>query len=305
MLQPWRHPVLIEHWARRGVTMVSLDRVPRLPQAHGLDPTTTQARIVGRQAVLLAEQHFGGSFPMIASDGVVRPVSVLVLGAGAVGLQAMSSAHLLDADVTGYTGRQGGRAAITSRGARFLDLGSSLTDWNGIRWELRDQERQARQHALDIRIGQFDVVITAAGTPGRRPPRLVDSQAIARMRPGSVIVDIASSRYGGNVAGSRPGTTLTVPPGVSLIGAANLASLVPGLASEYFADNVVMTLLRLCVTGRPLVDLSDPLWSAMVLGHRGRSVLRHPDGSVPSQRPILLRSPVPTSVKALRPATRE
>jgi NAD(P) transhydrogenase subunit alpha len=272
LLQPWRHPVLIEYWAGRGVTMLSLDRVPRIPEARRMDATTTQSRIAGREAVLLAERHFGGGFPMIGLDGRVRPVSVLVLGAGVVGLQAMSSARLLGADVTGYTGRASGRAAIAARGARFLELGSPLVDGYGVRRELGAQERRARRHALDVRISQFDVVITAAGTPGRRPPLLVGDRAIAGMRPGALVIDIAASRHGGNVAGSRPGGTRIVPPGVRLIGAGNLPSEVPGLASEYLADNVVATLRRLCDTGRPYVDPADPLWSRIVLGRHGRLI---------------------------------
>jgi hypothetical protein len=159
---------------------------------------------------------------------------------GSAGSQRLSSALLLDADVTGYTGRAGGRAAVTSRGARFLDVGGALMDGDDL-----PQERS-------------------------RPPRLVSAAAIAVMRPRSVIVDIAAGRYGGNVIGTTPGTTVTVPPGVRLIGAENLPSRAPGLASEYYADNVVMALRRLCATGEPLVALSDPVWSATVLGHSGQ-----------------------------------
>lgn len=271
MLQPWRHPALIEHWVRRGVTMLSLDLLPPVPQARRMDAATVQARIAGRQAVLLAEKHFGGCFPMIAPDGTVRPIRLLVLGAGAIGLQAMSSARLLGADVTGYTGRADGAAVIASAGGRLLELGSSLVTEDGLRRELGEQERRARRHALDIRIGQFDAVITAAGTPGRRPPRLVSASAIAGMRPGSVLVDVAASRYGGNVAGSRPNSVFTSPHGVRVIGAGNLPSQVPGLASEYYADSVAAALCWLCATGSPVVDLTDPVGSVIVLGHRGRA----------------------------------
>lgn len=287
VLQPWRHPVLIEHWARRGVSMVSLDRVPRIPEAQGIDATTTQSRIAGRQAVLLAEHHFGGYFPMIGLDGRIRPTTVLVLGAGVVGLQAMATAQLLGADVTGYTGKAYGRAAITARGARFLELGSPLVDEYGVRREPSEQERRARRHALDARIGQFDVVITAAGTPGGRPPLLVSERAIAGMRPGAVVVDVAASRYGGNVAGSRPGGMTVAAPGVRLIGAGNLPSQVPGLASEYYADSIVATVRRLCETGKPDIDLADPLWSRIVLGHGGELV-----------RPALPAAAVATGTRA-------
>lgn len=282
MLQPWRHQTLIEHWARRGVTMVSLDRAPRLPEAPGIDPTPTQARIAGREAVLLAEEQFGGRFPMIASNGALRPVSVLVFGAGTVGLQAMSSARLLEADVTGYTGRSGGRAVVASRGARFLDVDRALVGGDDLPRELGDPELLARRHELDTRISQFDVVITAVGSPGSYRPRLVSAAAIAGMRPGSVIVDVAASGHGGNVIGSRPGTTVTVPPGVRLIGAENLPSRAPALASEYYADNVVMALRRLCATGEPRVALSDPVWSATVLASPGRPVRLKPATPLPA-----------------------
>jgi NAD(P) transhydrogenase subunit alpha len=270
MLQPWRHPALIEYWVRRGITMLSLDLLPPIPQARRMDAATVQARIAGRQAALLAEEHFGGSFPMIAPDGAVRPVRLLVLGAGTIGLQAMSTARLLGADVTGYTGRADGPAVIASSGGRLLELGSPLVAENGARRELGEQERRARRHALDIRIGQFDAVITAAGTPGRRPPRLVSPSAIAGMRPGSVVVDVAASRYGGNVAGSRPNSVVTSARGVRVIGAGNLPSRVPGLASEYYADSVTAALSWLCATGEPVVDTTDPVGSVIVLGQHGR-----------------------------------
>ena len=304
-LQPGRHRALMEHWLRRGVIMISLDRAVRAAGAPGIDPTLTQARITGRQAVLLAERHFGGSFPMMAPDGQVRPVSLLVLGAGMVGLQGMSTARLLGADVTGYSGRPGGPAAIAARGAHFLRLGASLISQDGVRRvrrELGDQERVARRHALDIRVGQFDVVITAAGAPSDRPPRLVSVEAIERMRPGLVIIDVAAGQYGGNVAGSRPGRTITVPPGVRLIGATNLPSQAPGLASEYYSDNMVAALCRLCSTGEPLVELGDPLWSGMVLGHEDRPVRPDPVVSVPLQRPTPERSPRCTPVSLPAPA---
>ncbi len=290
MLQPWRHPVLIDRWLRRDVTLVSLDRVPPVPAAVGLDPTTVQARITGRQAVLLAETPFGGSFPMMTATGEVRPVRVLVLGGGVIGLQAMSTAGLLGADVTGYTGRPGGAAAIMARGARVLRLGASRLDEYGFPRELTNQERLARRHLLDVRIREFDVVITAAGRPGSRPPRLVSAEAIAGMRPGSVIVDVAAGRYGGNVAGSRPGVAITVRPGVRLIGARNLPSQAAGLASEYYADAVVNAIRRLCPDGEPVVDLADPLWSSMVLGRP------EPVVSVPRQRTegLPARDPRPT-----------
>lgn len=296
MLQPWRHPVLIDRWLRRGVTMVSLDRVPPIPETVGLDPVTVQARITGRQAVLLAEAPFGGSFPMMTATGEVRPVRVLVLGGGVIGLQAMSTAGLLGADVTGYTGRPGGAAAIMARGARVLRLGASRLDEYGVPRELTNQERLARRHLLDVRIRAFDVVITAAGRPGSRPPRLVSAEAIAGMRPGSVIVDVAAGRYGGNVSGSRPGVAITVRPGVRLIGARNLPSQAAGLASEYYADTMVTAIRRLCPDGEPVVDLAGPPWSAMVLGQPGRSIEPEQTVSVPSQRAEALpaRDPLPT-----------
>jgi NAD(P) transhydrogenase subunit alpha len=300
MLQRWRHPVLIEHWARRGVGLVALDSRTRIAEEHGMEATTTQGRIAGREAARLAERQFGGHFPMMTSEGRVRPVSVLVLGAGAVGLQAMSTARLLGAQVTGYTGSADGRRVIASRGARFLELGSPLVDRRGVRREPGDQERRARQHLLDARIRQFDVVITAAGTPGRRPPRLVTERAIAGMRPGSVVVDVAASRYGGNVAGSRPGTTTTAPSGIRLIGAGNLAAETPRLASEYYADTVVATVRYLCASGEPLLDVSQPLWSAMVLGHNGRMAGPPPVARRTDQPRPRTRVPAPRAVVADR-----
>ena len=143
----------------------------------------------------------------MTAAGTTRPALVLVIGAGVAGLQAIGTARRLGAIVTGYDVRDAARSDVLSTGASFLDLGievSAVGD-GGYARELTAQERSAQQDALNAAMSKFDIVITTAQVPGRRPPLLVSSTALAGMRAGSVVVDLGSSPLGGNVEGSKPG----------------------------------------------------------------------------------------------------
>jgi NAD(P) transhydrogenase subunit alpha len=208
---------------------------------------------------------------LITAAGTVKPATVLVLGAGVAGLQAIGTARRLGAVVTGYDVRPEARAEVLSVGARFLELGGAVEALGagGYARELTAAERQDQQKALDERIPAFDVVITTAAVPGRRPPLLVTAAALAGMRAGSVVVDTAAGPLGGNVALSQPGTTVTVPPGVLVVGAGNLPSAMPAAASAAYARNVQAALALLLPDGEPQLDLGDELQAAMVVCRDG------------------------------------
>ena len=273
LLDPLTHPSRTGAWARQGVTAVSLDLLPRtLSRAQPMDALTSQASVAGYKAVLVAANTYAGYFPMlITAAGTVKPATVLVLGAGVAGLQAIGTARRLGAVVTGYDVRPEARAEVLSVGARFLELGGAVEAGGagGYARELTSSERQDQQGALDERIPAFDVVITTAAVPGRRPPLLVTETALARMRTGSVVVDTAAGPLGGNVALSRPDTTVTVPPGVLVVGAGNLPSAMPAAASAAYARNVQAALTLLLPDGEPHLDMSDELQAAMVVCRDG------------------------------------
>jgi proton-translocating NAD(P)+ transhydrogenase subunit alpha len=273
VLQPLARPGVIAAWAERGVSAISLDLLPRtLSRAQAMDALTSQANLAGYKAALVAADAYDGYFPMLmTAAGTIRPATVLVLGAGVAGLAAIGTARRLGAVVTAYDVRPQARAEVRSVGARFLDLDTELdaSGGGGYARELTAAERVAQQRALDERISGFDIVITSAAVPGRRPPLLVTEAALRAMRPGSVVVDTAAGPLGGNVAGSEPDTTITVPPGVTVIGAGNLPASMPRTASTAYAHNVTALLATVIRDGELRLDLAEEVQAATLVCHGG------------------------------------
>jgi NAD(P) transhydrogenase subunit alpha len=207
---------------------------------------------------------------LMTAAGTTRPATVLVLGAGVAGLQAIATAKRLGARITGYDVRAEARGDVLSLGATFLDLGGvSVASEGGYARTLTPEESAAQQRALVEAIGGFDVVITTAQVPGRRPPVLVPREALDLLRPGSVIVDIAASPLGGNVDGSIPDMTIVTERGVTIVGAGNLPSQVPRAASTAYARNVTALLGLLIRDGALNVDLQDEVLQGLVVTHDG------------------------------------
>ena len=205
LLRPLVQRELARQLAELGVTAISLDGLPRtVSRAQSMDALTSQANVAGYKAVLVAADTFGRFFPMlITAAGTSRPTSVLVLGAGVAGLQAMGTGRRLGAVVTGYDVRPETRDQIESVGARFLELGSvgSAADEGGYARALTPEEQAAQQTELAAQIARFNIVITTAQVPGRWPPLLVTAEAVKGLQAGSVVVDLAASSLGGNVEG--------------------------------------------------------------------------------------------------------
>jgi NAD(P) transhydrogenase subunit alpha len=211
---------------------------------------------------------------LTTAAGTTRPASVLVLGAGVAGLQALATARRLGAVATGSDVREAARADVLSTGAAFLDLGAQATGAGGYARELSEEERAAQQQRVAEAIGRFDVVITTAQVPGRRPPVLVDEAALAALKPGSVVVDLASGPLGGNVAGSVPDSTVTTANAVTVIGAGSLPSRAPRASSTAFSRNLCSLLATLVVDGRVTLDLEDEVVAGLLVTHDGEVV--HP-----------------------------
>jgi NAD(P) transhydrogenase subunit alpha len=276
LLQPLLDPGLARRLAEAKVTAVSLDGLPRtLSRAQAMDVLTSQANVAGYKAALLAADLYGGYFPMLmTAAGTVRPASVMVLGAGVAGLQEIGTARRLGAVVTGYDVREAARADIASTGATVLDLGTEASGEGGYARELTAEEAARQQDAMAAAVARFDVVITTAQVPGRTPPVLVTAEALAAMRPGSVVVDLAASDLGGNVAGSVPEATVVTAEGVTVVGAGNLAAAVPRAASTAYARNVVALLSHLVRDGRVALDPADEITAGVLVTHDGEVV--HP-----------------------------
>ena len=277
LLAPLADPRLPRRLADAGVTALSLDLLPRtLSRAQSMDALTSQANVAGYKAALVAADAYGGFLPMlVTAAGTVRPARVLVLGAGIAGLQAIATARRLGALVSGYDVREAAHDDIASTGATVLRLAApAATGEGGYARRLTEDETAQQQRALDEAVSGFDIVITAAQVPGGRPPVLVTGDALAALRPGAVVVDLAAGEQGGNVAGSEPGKTIVTARGVTVIGAGDLAAQVPEAASAAYSRNVCALLAALVRDGATAIDPQDELHAAVLVTHQGR--ITHP-----------------------------
>ena len=258
-LDPLADHAGVEALASRGVIAFAMESIPRITRAQAMDALSSQATVGGYKGALLAAEHLPRFFPMLmTAAGTVPPAKVLVIGAGVAGLQALATARRLGAIVTGFDVRPAVREQIQSLGANWLDLGVGGAEAEGgYARELTPEEMKAQQVALEARIGEFDVVITTAAVPGRPAPKIIPASAVAAMRPGSVIVDLASDS-GGNCELTVPGEVV-VREGVTLVGLTNLPSSMPYHASTLYARNVQTLLLHLAPGGELNLDWSDEI----------------------------------------------
>ena len=183
----------------RGAVAFAMESIPRISRAQSMDALSSQATVAGYKAVLLAADTVPRLFPMLmTAAGTIAPVRALVIGAGVAGLQAIATARRLGAVVSAFDVRPAVAEQVESLGAAFLDLGVRAEETaGGYASELTPEQQAQQQSALEERIPDFDVVITTAAVPGRPAPKLIPASAVERMRPGSVIVDLAAET-GGN-----------------------------------------------------------------------------------------------------------
>jgi proton-translocating NAD(P)+ transhydrogenase subunit alpha len=258
-LQPLTDREGIEQLARRGVVAFAMESIPRITRAQPMDALSSQATVSGYKATLLAAQRLPKFFPMLmTAAGTVAPAKVLVLGAGVAGLQAVATSRRLGAVVTGFDVRPVVREQIESLGASWLDLGVVGEETEGgYAQELTEEQQRRQQEELEARVPEFDVVITTALIPGRPAPRLVPASAVAAMRPGSVVVDLAAEA-GGNCELTEPGEEV-VREGVTIVGFTNLPSSMPFHASQLYARNVSALLQHLAPEGELALDWDDEI----------------------------------------------
>jgi len=260
-LEPLTDRAGIDRLAERGVHAFAMESIPRITRAQPMDALSSQATVSGYKSVLIAADRLPRFFPMLmTAAGTVAPAKVLVLGAGVAGLQAIATARRLGAVVAGFDVRPIVREQVESLGATFLDLGIVGEETEGgYARELSEDEQRQQQAALEERIPDYDAVITTALIPGRAAPRLIPASAVAKMRPGSVIVDLGAEA-GGNCELTQPGE-IVERDGVTLVGLTNLPSTMPFHASQLYARNVSALLQHLAPEGELALDWDDEITS--------------------------------------------
>jgi len=270
-LNAWRYPERLAWLQRQGWTVYALEKLPRITRAQSMDVLSSMAALAGYKAVLLAAVEYGRVMPMLTTAaGTLAPARVLVIGAGVAGLQAIATARRLGARVEAYDVRPAAREQVESLGAKFLDLLPHLKaeGTGGYARELTPEEQAQQQAALEEAIAQADILITTAALPGRPAPKIVTRQALRRMKPGSVVVDLAAET-GGNCEDTIPGQTQSIQ-GITLIAPLNLPSTLPLHASQMLARNFYEFLRLFHQNGSFTPHLNDEILQATCLLYQGQ-----------------------------------
>ena len=273
-LRPLDDPASLAEAVKRGVTLLSMELVPRISRAQGMDALSSMATVAGYKAVIVAANHLHKLFPLLmTAAGTIPPAKVLVLGAGVAGLQAIATARRLGAVVEAYDVRAAAGEQVKSLGAKFIevDLGGLQTeDKGGYAKELSPEALELGRQAIAKAAKNSDVVITTAQVPGRRAPLLIRAAAVEEMRAGSIIVDLAASA-GGNCEVTRPGETF-VYHGVTIFGPSNIVAEVPVHASMLYSRNLVNFLQLILKNGALNIDRADEIIAGSCVAFGGEIV---------------------------------
>ncbi len=268
-MQAYARADLVKALVARRVTSLSAELVPRISRAQSMDALSSQASVAGYKAVLIAANTLDKFLPMLTTAaGTIRPATVLVIGVGVAGLQAIATAKRLGAVVEAYDVRSATREQVKSLGAKFIETGVSAEGVGGYARELTAEEKSQQQEVLDARIAACDAVICTASVPGRAAPRIISKAAVERMKTGAIVVDIAAEQ-GGNCELTRAGETV-IHGGVRILGPVNLPAQLPFHASEMYARNLFNLLKPALVKGELLIDWSDEVFAGCVLTHDGQ-----------------------------------
>jgi NAD(P) transhydrogenase subunit alpha len=281
MLDPYRNTQL-DTYAAKGATVFAMELLPRtLSRAQNMDVLSSQANLAGYKAVLLAANEYSRPFPMfMTSAGTVKPAKVVILGVGVAGLQAIATAKRLGAVVEASDLRPTAREQVESLGGKWLDVPMSAEEaetaksTGGYAWTPSEQYVKDQAAVVDKALSTADIVITTAQIPGRNAPRLVHGATLAKMKAGSVLIDMAAGT-GGNVEGSVPNETITTDNGVRIVGAANIPSMLAAQSSDLYANNLVNFITTLIAPAGDEasaslalnLDMEDEIQGALAVTH--------------------------------------
>src|SRR5208282_2754 len=264
----------VQEIAARRVSAFAIELMPRITRSQSMDALSAMGTVCGYKAVLIAADMLPRFFPMLTTAaGTITPARVLVLGGGVAGLQAIATARRLGAVASAYDVRPAVKEQVQSLGGRFVELPLETGQSQDARGYARPQDETflRRQRELLTRvIAESDVVISTASVPGKHAPLLITSDMVARMAPGSVIVDISAER-GGNCELTRLNEVVR-EHGVTIVGYFNLASTVPYHASQMYSRNVTAFLLNLLKDGKLEIDLEDEITRGTLVTRDGNVV---------------------------------
>ena len=273
-LRPLGSLQILQELAATGVSSFAVELMPRTTRAQSMDALSSMATMSGYKAVILAADTLPRIFPMLTTAaGTITPGRVLIIGVGVAGLQAIATARRLGAVTSAYDMRPAAKEQVLSLGGRFVELpieAKDAQDARGYGTAQGEEFYRKQRELLGDAVAANDVVVTAAVIPGKKAPILVTKEMVARMLPGSVIVDLAAER-GGNCELTRAGETV-VEHGVTVIGESNLASTVPYHASQMYARNLSAFLLNLVKDGKFQLNEADEIHRETLLTRNGQIV---------------------------------
>lgn len=254
------HPLwntdLVKKFLTKGITSFSMDSIPRTSRAQAMDVLSSMATVSGYKAVLQAATELPNFFPMfMTAAGTIRPAAVLILGAGVAGLQAIAIARKLGAQVQAFDVRSAVKEEVMSLGAKFVEVEGAKEDAaaGGYAVEQNEEFKRKQQQVINEHAAKADVIICTALIPGRKAPLLIPKEAVEKMKPGSVIIDLAASS-GGNCEFSKDNETV-IHNGVKIIGQSNYPSFMPVDASKMFGKNL-FNFLQLIITPEGALNLN-------------------------------------------------
>ncbi|MBR9921557.1 MAG: NAD(P) transhydrogenase subunit alpha [Bacteroidetes bacterium] len=259
--------------SEKGISVFSMDMVPRTTKAQAMDVLSSMATAAGYKAVLKAAEHLPSFFPMfMTAAGTIKPAKVLILGAGVAGLQAISTARRLGAVVEAFDVRAAAKEEVLSLGAKFVEVAGAKDDAaaGGYAVEQTEEYKQKQAALIQEHARKADIVISTAQIPGRKAPLLVQEETVKAMKAGSVIVDMAAST-GGNCALTKDGEIIQVH-GVTIIGDSNLAATIPLDASRMYGKNLINFFGECIQDGKISFDFENEILQHTCITHEGEVI---------------------------------
>ena len=287
-LNPWNSPDNIKKYQDLGITAIAMDAVPRISRAQSLDVRSSMMNVAGYRAVIEAASHFGRLFNgQVTAAGKVAPAKVYIIGVGVAGLAAIGTAGSMGAIVSATDVRADVADQVESLGGTFVEIPVKQESSDGYAKALDEEQQKATLKVYTEQAAKNDIVITTAQVPGRPAPLLITEEAVAGMKPGSVIVDMGASELGGNCALSRPGEVVLTDNGVTIIGYCDLPSRLPGQASQLYGQNIV-NFLKLTTPSKDGVfklDFKDEVQRGVTVTQDGENMWPPPEVKVSVAKP--------------------